>query len=140
MILIDTGPIVAFFDKDDRYHALCIEILKEIREPLITTWPVLTECFYLLNFSWEVQDSLWLFIQRGGIEIYPLEKELLIRCRELMKQYRDLPMDLADATLWRLQMSSKSPKYSPLTIRIFLFTGSNKKSDLHSIPSKILEP
>ena len=70
MILIDTGPIVAFFDRDDRYHALCVEILKEIRDPLITTWPVLTECFYLLNFSWEVQDSLWLFIQRGGIEIY----------------------------------------------------------------------
>ena len=99
MILIDTGPIVALFDKDDRYHVPCLEILKELREPLLTTWPVLTECFYLLNFSWEVQDSVWLFIQRGGIEIYPLEKELLIRCRELMRQYRDLPMDLADATL-----------------------------------------
>ena len=37
MILIDTGPIVALFDKDDRYHVLCVEILKEIREPLITT-------------------------------------------------------------------------------------------------------
>ena len=99
MILIDTGPIVALFDKDDRYYVPCLEILNELREPLLTTWPVLTECFYLLNFSWEVQDSVWLFIQRGGIEIYPLEKELLIRCRELMRQYRDLPMDLADATL-----------------------------------------
>jgi len=88
LIFIDTGPIVAFFDKDDRYHGLCIENLKDIREPLVTTWSVLTECFYLLNFSWEVQDSLWLFMQRGGVEIYPLEKELLNRCRELMKQYR----------------------------------------------------
>jgi predicted nucleic acid-binding protein len=99
LILIDTGPIVAFFDKDDRYHSLCVEILKEIKEPLITTWPVLTECFYLLNFSWEIQDSLWLFTQRGGVEISPLEKDFLGRCRELMRQYRDLPMDLADATL-----------------------------------------
>jgi predicted nucleic acid-binding protein len=99
LILIDTGPIVAFFDRDDRYHTLCVELLKEIKEPLVTTWPVLAECFYLLNFSWEVQDSLWLFIQRGGVEIYPIEKDLLIRCHELMKQYRDLPMDLADATL-----------------------------------------
>ena len=99
MILIDTGPIVALFDRDDRHHALCIEILKEMREPLVTTWSILTEAFYLLNFSWEVQDSLWLFIQRGGVEIHPTGKDLLIQCRELMKQYRDLPMDLADATI-----------------------------------------
>ena len=81
MILIDTGPVVAFFDKDDRHHRLCIEILKGIREPLVTTWPVLTECFYLLNFSWEVQESLWVFMERGGIEIYRLEKGLIHRCR-----------------------------------------------------------
>ena len=99
MILIDTGPIVAFFDKDDRYHALSVETLKQMREPLVTTWPVVTECFYLLNFSWEVQDDLWLFIQRGGIEIRSLEKDHFRRCRELMKQYQSLPMDLADATL-----------------------------------------
>lgn len=99
MILIDTGPIVAFFDRDDRYHSLCVEILKEIQEPLITTWPVITECFYLLNFSWKVQDDLWLFIQRRGLEIHPLDREAQARCRELMKQYRDLSMDLADATL-----------------------------------------
>jgi predicted nucleic acid-binding protein len=99
LILIDTGPIVAFFDKDDRHHTLCVEVLKEIREPLLTTWPVLTECFYLLNFSWEVQDSLWVFLQRGGVGFYPHEKELLTPSRALMKQYRDLPMDLADATL-----------------------------------------
>jgi len=99
LILIDTGPIVAFFDKDDRYHSLCVEILKEIKGPLITTWPIITECFYLLNFSWEVQDSFWVFIQRGGVDIYPIERDLQVRCRELMKQYRDLPMDLADATL-----------------------------------------
>jgi len=99
LILIDTGPIVAIFDRDDRYHSLCVEILKGVREQLVTTWPVITECFYLLNFSWEVQNSFWLFIQRGGLEIHPLDRENHGRCRELMKQYHDLPMDLADATL-----------------------------------------
>ena len=98
-MLVDTGPIVAFFDKDDRYHSLCLDILRKIRKPLITTWPVLTECFYLLNFSWIVQDHLWLFVQRGGIDVWNLAKEDVARVRDLMKQYRDLPMDLADATL-----------------------------------------
>jgi len=128
---------VAFFDKDDRYHSLCVEVLKEIREPLITTWPVLTECFYLLNFSWEVQDSLWLFIRRGGIEIYPLEKELLIHCRELMKQYRDLPMDLADATLVALANAVLVPKIFTLDHKDFSIYRFKQKKRFTLIPSKI---
>ena len=46
---MDTGPLVALFDRDDQYHCVCVEVLKEIRGALITTWPVLTECFYLLK-------------------------------------------------------------------------------------------
>ncbi len=134
MILIDTGPIVAFFDKDDRNHALCVEILKEIREPLVTTWPVITECFYLLNFSWEVQDSLWLFIQRGGIEIYSLEKELVSRCRELMKQYRDLPMDLADGTLVALADALGVPKIFTLDRKDFSVYRLKQKKRFALIP------
>ena len=99
MILIDTGPIVAFFDKDDRFHAVCTDILKGIHEPLMTTWPVVTECFFLLDFSWQVQEDLWTFLLRGGIDIHPLQKEHRMKCRDLMKRYHDLPMDLADATL-----------------------------------------
>jgi len=128
---------VAFFDKDDRHHDLCIEILKEIREPLLTTWPVLTECFYLLNFSSEVQDSLWLFIQRGGIEIYPLEKELLNRCRELMKQYRDLPMDLADATLVALADVLEISKIFTLDYKDFSIYRFKQKRRFTLIPSRI---
>ena len=99
MIILDTGPIVAFFDRDDHYHSRSVEILKKIKEPLITTWPVITEAFYLLNFSWQVQGDLWEFIQRGGVTIGPLESETFHRCRELMAKYHDLPIDLADATL-----------------------------------------
>jgi predicted nucleic acid-binding protein len=62
MILLDTGPIVAFFDASDDFYQTCVDILKKIKEPLITTWPVLTEAFYLLGFSWKAQDNLWEFI------------------------------------------------------------------------------
>jgi predicted nucleic acid-binding protein len=99
MIAIDTGPIVAFFDKNDDKHSLCLNIFKKIQEPLITTWPVLTEVFYLLSFSSSVQDDLWEFIGRGVVSIYDIDKDLMKTCRRLMKKYHDLPMDLADATL-----------------------------------------
>ncbi|MDI6729130.1 MAG: PIN domain-containing protein [Thermodesulfovibrionales bacterium] len=99
MIAIDTGPIVALFDKNDDKHSLCLNIFKKIQEPLITTWPVLTEVFYLLSFSSRVQDDMWEFIERGVVSIYAIDKDLMKTCRRLMKKYHDLPMDLADATL-----------------------------------------
>jgi hypothetical protein len=97
MILLDTGPIVAFFDASDHYHHSCIELLKTINEPLITTWPVLTEAFYLLGFSWKAQDNLWEFIIRGGVDILSLNDSQQARCRQLMEKYSDLPMDLAES-------------------------------------------
>lgn len=99
MIAIDTGPIVALFDKGDDKHEICTKIFKEIHEPLITTWPVLTEAFYLLNFSHRVQDDLCEFVERGVVKVYDLDKKLFKECRMLIKQYSDLPMDFADASL-----------------------------------------
>jgi hypothetical protein len=99
MIAVDTGPIVALFDKNDDKHHICVEAFKVIREPLITTWPVITEAFHLLGFSHTVQDDLWEFIERGTVLIYDLDKTFVKTCRRLMRKYHDLPMDLADATL-----------------------------------------
>ncbi len=99
MILIDTGPIVAIIDRDDRYHKACVEIYKDIKQQLITTWPVLTECFYLLSPNPVLQEILWEFIERKAFTIYELDMSTIKRCKDLMKKYQDLPMDLADATL-----------------------------------------
>jgi len=99
MIAVDTGPIVALFDRSDDKHSVCVETFKSIREPLITTWPVMTEAFYLLGFSSTVQDDLWEFIERGTAAIYDLDRTLIKTCRELMRKYQNLPMDLADASL-----------------------------------------
>lgn len=99
MILIDTGPLVAFFDASDNYHRVCLDALKDQNGPILTVWPVLTEAFYLLNFSWKAQDNLCEFITRGGLEILDQGRDTVERCRALMNKYRDLPMDLADAAL-----------------------------------------
>ncbi len=99
MILIDTGPLVAFFDASDQYCKTCLDILTEMEGPLWTTWPVITETFYLLDFSWKAQDNLWQFLLRGGVEIVNPAPESWDRCRALTEKYQDLPMDLADASL-----------------------------------------
>ncbi|MBN2441567.1 MAG: PIN domain-containing protein [Spirochaetales bacterium] len=119
MILIDTGPLVAFFDASDDYHHLCLGTLKDVRQPLATTWAVLTEAFYLLGFSWKAQDNLWEFVMRGGLEIMHLDARLCKRCRALMKKYRDLPMDLADGTLVAVAEGNKIEKIFTLDHKDF---------------------
>jgi predicted nucleic acid-binding protein len=101
-VLVDTSPLVALFDRDDAHHARCVQALKEIRRPLVTVWPVLTEATYLLSFSFQAQDDLWEFVERGGLGIADLTAADVSRIRALMRKYRDRPMDLADAALVRI--------------------------------------
>ena len=98
-ILVDAGPLVALLHRDDQHHQKCVEALTEIRDPLVTVWPALTEAMYLLNFSWRAQDALWELVLEETIRLLPLEADDLRRMRDLMKKYRMLPMDFADAAL-----------------------------------------
>lgn len=137
MILLDTGPIVALFDSSDAYHDLCVEVLKGISQPLITTWPVLTEAFYLLGFSWKAQDNLWEFIMRGGIEILSLDEKMHARCRELMKKYQDLPMDLADGALIVLAEYREINEVFTLDHKDFKIYRTHKRKKLKLLPSQL---
>jgi hypothetical protein len=56
----------------------------------------------MLRDYWPAQDGLWEMIETGAVEILPLGVEDVPRMRELMRKYRDLPMDLADAALVRV--------------------------------------
>ncbi len=99
MILVDAGPLVALLHRDDRDHERCAEAFRRVRGPLGTTWPPLTEAAYLLGFAPRAQDALLEMIERGALRLLPLDESDLPRVRGILHKYRDLPMDLADATL-----------------------------------------
>ncbi len=75
------------------------ESLESNQEPLVTTIPVLTEAFHMLGPASVGSDGLRDFIDRGGLSAWFLDRAALIRAFELMEQYADHPMDLADASL-----------------------------------------
>ncbi len=102
MILIDAGPLVAVLHRDDRNHERCVATLQSLREPVGTTWPVLSEAMHLLRFSWEAQDALWDLIATEALRLIPIDTTDVPRMRQLMQKYRDLPMDLADAAVVRV--------------------------------------
>ena len=99
MILVDTEPLVALFDPQDGQHARCVRIHKGIREPIVTTIPVLTEAFHMLGPASIGSDRLREFIDGGGLSVWFFEQAALTRAFELMERYADHPMDLADASL-----------------------------------------
>lgn len=99
MILTDTGPLVALFDPKDGAHRHCRDILKTVREPLLTTIPVLTEAFHVLTPASQGSDRLRDFIAQKGISVWFMTAAYLERAFELMETYADHPMDLADASL-----------------------------------------
>ena len=82
----------------DRYHQHAKQALSEVSEPLITTWPVLTETCQLLTRRLG-SVAIERFVAAGAYELFSLERAHLSRVEVLMKKYRDLPMDLADASL-----------------------------------------
>lgn len=99
MILVDTGPLVALFDPQEKEHSRCCEVLRSLTEPLATTLATLTEAFHILSPESIGSDRLREFVLQDGLEVLPLERKSLERAFELMEQYRDHPMDLADASL-----------------------------------------
>lgn len=119
MILVDTGPLVALIHEDDNEHRICKDTFLTFSEPLGTVWPVLTEALYLLNFSWEAQNAFWEIIQAAAVEILPLGTDDVARMRELMRKYRDLPMDLADAALVRVAERERLRRIFTLARRDF---------------------
>jgi predicted nucleic acid-binding protein len=99
MILVDTGPLVALFDPQDAQHERCVKALKAIKEPLVTTIPVLTEAFHMLGPASVGSDRLRDFIDTGGLSVWFFDRGTVRRAFELIEQYADHPMDLVDASL-----------------------------------------
>lgn len=99
MILVDTGPFVALFDPADAWHGRCVERLKEVREPICTTVPVLTEAFHLLEPNSPGARGLMDFVADTGLAVWFLDDQSLSRAFDLMQRYADVPMDFADASL-----------------------------------------
>ena len=101
MILVDAGPLVALIDRGEQDHELCVKTLSDLVAPMVTTWPAFTEAMYLLGSAggWKAQEAFWKMLERGDLQLVLLDSSHQTRTRALMAKYRDLPMDLADATL-----------------------------------------
>lgn len=97
--IIDSGPLIALFDRSDKYHKIVLDFIKSYQGKLITSWAVITEVSHMLDFNLQVQIDFLKWCEIGGIEVYTISQDEISNIRVMMEKYLDIPMDLADATL-----------------------------------------
>jgi len=97
--LIDSGPLIALFDKSDSYHLKVLNFLKSYKGTLVTSIAVVTEVSHMLDFNLQVQIDFLKWIELGGVEIYNITQNDIADIRVMMQKYIDIPMDFADASL-----------------------------------------
>lgn len=98
-ILVDTGPMLAMIDRRDHWHDRCVAILPRLPLPLLTSEAVLAELFYLVRADRRATQAVWNFVHSAAITLGTIGDQDLPGLASLMKQYADVPMDFADATL-----------------------------------------
>ena len=97
--LVDTGALLAILDRQDPWHARCVNAFESLELPLLTSTAVLTGLFHLVGSSRRDVAAAWHFIRAGAVTIGTIGDEDLGSLERLMDRYHDRPMDLADATL-----------------------------------------
>ena len=103
--LAESGPLAALFDSRDGYHEMCSAFFRARGNSLLshTTWEVISEVMYFLDFSAATQSDFleWLHAghSRGLLHTAGLSPEDLPGLAGMIRKYADRPMDLADASL-----------------------------------------
>lgn len=103
MTLTDAGVLLALVHpKEGERSKRCRTLAKRKENArLVTTWACFCEAMYLAYQvgGWPMQRLLWKLVHAGGVQFHHPSQDEQIRMADLMEQYQDTPMDLADATL-----------------------------------------
>lgn len=95
--ICDTGPLVAYLNRNDRYHKWAVSLMKEVTPPILTSEPVLTEAAYFLRDDGLPLDTLFQMLERNALSLSFDLSAHWPRIRTLMARYHQ--MDLADASI-----------------------------------------
>jgi uncharacterized protein len=120
-LICDTGAIYALYDADDVHHPAAKAVVEREAGPLFLPVVLLAEIDYLLTSRLGTDAALDFLesVESGSFTLVVPSSDDLARCRELMLQYRDLPLGLADATVVTAAERFKIPRVFTVDQRHF---------------------
>jgi len=100
-VIVDTGPLYALIDRDDRYHAQSVKFFENEPEALIVPALVLAEVSYLaLKHAGEKAEIAFVrSVVDGELQTEPITPEDLARSLEILEKYQDNRFGLVDASV-----------------------------------------
>lgn len=110
--IVDAGPLVAWLNAADQWHAWASAALARERGPLHTTEIVLGEACYHLGGNSAPVQALLDWVRHGVVVLHPLWPRHLSRTQELMLKFDR--MDAADASL--VVLSEQHPRAVVVTV------------------------
>lgn len=130
-VIVDTGPLVAYFDRDDHDHASVRAWFAERASKfrLLTTEAVVTEATHLLDFNVAVQTTFLVWAARAMV-VLPMPQGAYEELAAWMNGYAKVPMDFADATVLWLYRETREAQILTLDQRgfgVFRLPGQSRK-------------
>jgi predicted nucleic acid-binding protein len=110
--IADTGFLVAFGNRNDRYHEWAVELARQVTEPLLTCEAVLAEAAFHLQNSAFVLELVGEGLVAPALDVGDELPQLV----ELARRYADRQPDLADLCLIRL--SELYPRHPVITVDV----------------------
>jgi len=110
--ICDTGPLVAYLNRRDPYHAWALALMKQVRPPMLISEPVLTEAVCFLREDELEIEPIFQLLERDALRLAFDLSAHWPRVRTLMARYRH--MDLADASI--VAMSEIHKRSQVLTV------------------------
>jgi predicted nucleic acid-binding protein len=100
-LICDTGGVYALYDADDVHHANTKAALQIDTGPRLVPIVLMAEIDLLLTAHLGVDAALDFIrsVEAGAFPLAGMSAEDLTGCRELITQYRDLGIGLADASV-----------------------------------------
>lgn len=101
-VLIDSGPLVAVLCERDRHHPWARTHFEATDVPFLTCEAVISECFFLLERTYQGKETLCRLLERGIVVVAYSFTDQVAETIRLIRRYKDMPMSLADACLVRM--------------------------------------
>jgi len=113
-VLLDTGPLVAFLNRRDRYHEWTRTWFDKMKPPLLTCEPALAEACFVLKSCAGGNKAVLELLHRGILAVPFKLEDQVAAITKLMAKYANVPISLADACLVR--MNELQPESSVMTL------------------------
>ena len=109
VVLLDTGPLVAYLDVRQQNHEWAARQFAGLTEPPLICEAVVSEACFLLAGQPRAVAKIGEYLERGVLAMVPVGGAAQPRIFALMEKYRQVPMSYADACLlWLAETHARS--------------------------------